>query len=379
MYKKTYTDIIRDIKKRQKNQEENTTYELPFTSHLKEFQTLPIINDDMWFKRAIPNSFQLTLPNETKQTDKLNIANLHNLHKDLFGNDGYLATLFSISNPIDDFLTGCYFAYLTRNILHVGERFQIYVVGATKADLFNGLSHMYKKFRLSHVYFGTDNKYPKPMPNNYLNGIRKIGDVTNPNDVTSISIQIVEKLNNLLINICDVLPKTIVQLYLMFALLLNGQPKNISIMRLPDVDAFSSVHMVNFFVLVQSLFNDVKTYHVTWTSKPKYYMIFGNCKVLRKDKYRNRIIKYVEYQMHNVDTMLFDKKLIVPLTIPFTIPTIVQDNKMEIDTEEKVPNNDIIDDWEDITIDISYVTDVQNNYTNEEINALWIDLIDKKM
>lgn len=301
------------------------------------------IREDEWFNRIEYKKYQYE-SNENK-VGSLN-KSLYDLHKDLYTSDGLLASIYEIDKPSDDFLTGCFIARMLSEHLNPNEYFQTYLAGMTDTGVNAGINYFMKRFQKSWIHYGTNIQYRKPIPLNYLNGNQRTGDLSDINTVISINMQLIEKTNNLISIIYDVRPKTVHMLYLAFVLMLNLSQSGLGIIRLPNLDDVSNLHMKNFLILILGFFNKVSILSAAWCKYPKYYIVFRESKIVRKDRFRNRIIKYVEFLKENPNTYLFTEACIKK-------------------------NKDIDKYWPPVFNNIK-------NITSDEVDSEWIDFLDIK-
>lgn len=329
MFKRSYTDVIKAIKKEQAKEQKdfaifNTSVDFNYNVFVEECD---------WFIRSKFNDFkddnikaneqgeqikaneqgeQIKVNNnETKMDEEGEIkeskstTSQYEDHKSLFGYDGILKTVFNIYQPVTpDFLTGCHFGHLIKP--HISESFYAHFVGSTNSSVLDGFKYLLKRHRWQ--WFGTDKNVPIPMPVNYVNGQFRSGDINDCNTVNSIVIQLMERANNLQLVVCDVDPKQVHNLYLSFVFLMNIADRGYGFMRLPNHMKWGK-HMMNFFILVCLMF-DVKVHTIPWCETVKYYLEVSNPKITRRDKYRSRIMKYVECLKQDDELMLFSKELI---------------------------------------------------------------------
>lgn len=267
------------------------------------------IREDDWFNRMEYKKYQYESNDNVNESKVIN-NELYDLHKDLFTSDGMLSIIYEINKPNEDFLIGCSIAHMLINHLNANEYFQTYLAGITQDGINAGINYFMKRFQKSWIHYGTNINYTKPIPLNYLNGNQRTGDLSDINTVISINMQLIEKTNNLIGMIYDIRPKSAHMLYLAFVLVLNLSKTGLGVIRLPNVNDISSLHMKNFLILVMSFFNNVSIMSANWCRVPKYYIIFHDSKVVRKDRFRNRIIKYVEFLKDNPNTYLFNEDCI---------------------------------------------------------------------
>lgn len=291
MFQRSYLDTIKIIKKK-----ESKDAKLPIMidAAIGESHTDDLLTDEYWYQKDT-TEFTKSIFDVQKTNNSSNNINSEK-YEPLLSSDGYLSTIFHINNPTVDFLTGTYIGQLARQTLQYDEVFQSYILGANQPSLINGMHCVFHR-PLKWSWFGSDKYHAPPIPPNYLNGA--FGSQTGIRDVNvihNISIQLAEKTNNLMLVVCDIKPVSSVDLYISLAMILNASDRGQGFMRMPTIisDKFTYEQLAAFYLLVSYLYNTVKIHKTTWTKECKFYLQLSGVKIRRKDRYRLKVIKFIE-------------------------------------------------------------------------------------
>lgn len=309
MFQRSYLDTIKLIKKK-----ESKKAQLPIIidSTIGKFESDDILDENYWYQKETVN-FIKPLFGDEKHTPAIDAPTINinsEKYEPLLGNDGFLSTIFHINNPDEDFLTACYIGQFVKQSLQYDEVFQSYILGANRPSLIRGL-HCIFHSPMKWTWFGTDKYHAPPIPPNYLNGVFN-KDIRDVNVIHNISIQLAEKTNNLLLVVCDIKPISMVDLYISLAMILNASDRGQGFMRMPPrlCDKFTHEQLAAFYLLVSYLYKGVVIHKTTWTKERKFYLQLNGVKIRRKDKYRMKIIKFIEKLMLHPQLYIFHEDLI---------------------------------------------------------------------
>ncbi len=302
LFKKTYQDNLRALKKEQEIKEQKNKKELaesvgldpfePYVTDLSDLDVEPVDVDFMFKKNMahIKNTYQIPMP-----TDAKFVARTSNLFE---GVEALLPSMIQDCKTADsDFLTGYYLAKFHINPAGVLNSFH---AGISSDSLIQGMYYAIRKNNPKTKWnmYGCDARKTEKYKSILKNGIRKPCDIYNTNTVTSINIQLSETMpvESIDLYTCDIKSNSVHQLMKQLLLIVEYLSMDASVvLRLPVNWHSYYTSMVTFLLFCIGQFKSVKILKTPWGSIPKYYLILSGFKEQISQQKRIALKTYVAY------------------------------------------------------------------------------------
>jgi viroplasmin and RNaseH domain-containing protein len=311
LFKKTYQDNLRALKKEQDINAANATVsELivdPFKSYITDISNneMEPIEQVFLFKKNLAKinyAYTLPIPIEAKFTNRN--GNVYEL------TEAFLPSILPDCKSVDsDFLTGYYLAKFHLDLPQLMTSFH---AGISKDSLIQGIYHAMLKLRPKAKWqmFGCDANKNKKYQNILKNGVRIPCDIYNSNTVNSINIQLSEVISNKSIDLytCDIKSNSaadVLKQLLMIREYLNDSVR--IVLRLPTNwhTYYTAMQTILWFCI--SHFKSVKIFKTPWGAVPKYYLILKDFKETINLQKATAINTYLQALNENQNTPLISK------------------------------------------------------------------------
>ena len=292
LFKRSYRDTLRELKKEAKTIEENTTEinkDAPYDPFAQTTVDLSheyseITNAELYKKYHR----KYTISNETK------IKQHVNMFEDI---PDLIPSFFTESSLVinDDFLTGYYLAKFHIKLPQILTSFH---AGMSSDGLIRGIYH--GLFQTSKKYewslYGCDKNTIESYNKLYINGIHKPCDIYNQNTANSINIQLSAKFKTKTFDLytVDICPSTAMDILRAYILLIDYiSDAGTIIIRIPTNWKSFYTPMLNIITMFTHLYTTVKIFNAVWADTRKYYLILSNAKDIISTKLITNLRSYI--------------------------------------------------------------------------------------
>lgn len=280
LFTKTYQDNLRALKKEQAKQDEpvEVTKTDPFESFVFNISAEidPIDNTYVYIKNlaAVKHSYTFVYPSDLviKYRDVNVFADAESILPTIITDDTQVVD--------SDFMTGY---YLAEYHIFIKSVFTSFHCGITSDSLIRGIyycilkTHQQTKWQM----FGCDKNPTDKYKHLLVNGIRKPCDIYDRNTMSSVNIQLSEKVTNQSVDlyVCDIKSTNTFDVIKQLTFINDFiSPKGTLILRLPTNFSACYTSMTTLLLYLSSIYNTVKIFKTPWGRIPKYYLILGNPK-----------------------------------------------------------------------------------------------------
>ena len=312
LFKQSYQDNLRQLRRElSKNaQDENNDIFDPFKQFVFNIshEFVELIYADLYKKYQKKYS----MPYET------NIKPHVNTFKQLIE---LMPSFFTDTNPTinDDFLTGFYLLKCHLPTLKTLNTVSSFHAGMTSDGMLRGF--YYSKFKdCDWTMLGCDKKLTDKYKKLYVNGIKNPCDIFDINSMSSINVQLSEKIRPKSLNLytADICPYTAIDVIRMYLVAIEYvDNKGDIILRIPTNWKPFYTPMITILLMFTYLHSSVKLFKAPWSDTRKYYVILSGIKHNITNKLINNLHSYINCGDDSTpllsNTFVNDNELIVNL------------------------------------------------------------------
>ena len=208
-----------------------------------------------------------------------------------------MPSFFTDTNPTinDDFLTGYYLLKCHLPMLNTLNSISSFHTGISADGMLRGF--YYSKFKdCEWSMFGCDKNMTAAYSKLYVNGIKKPCDIFDSNTMSSVNVQLSEKIRPKSLNLytADICPSTafdIIRMYLIAVEYVSND--GVIILRIPTNWKSFYIPMITILLAFTHLYKSVKLFKSPWSDTRKYYVILSGAKDNITNKIINNLHSYI--------------------------------------------------------------------------------------